>query len=130
MGNGLWSFIGKIRFYLVLGFGLMVIFWFYLVLFFDGLRHREGGGLFQAFLTEEPFGIAALFPLGEVSLVDGVATEILGEDELDFRQAIEPAHEPDEAHAITEGEIDLIADMGGQTSNFSGASHGWLIDDG
>jgi len=130
MGNGLWSFIGKIWFYLVLGLRLRFIFWFYLVLFFDGLRHREGGGLFQAFLTEEPFGIAALFALGEVGLVDGVAAEILGEDELDFRQAIEPAHQFDEAHAVAKGEIDLIADMGGQTGNFSSASHGGLIDNG
>lgn len=57
-----------------------------------------------------PIEVAALSPLGEVLLADGVAGELVGDDFLDFGELIEPGGDGFFAFAVFEAGVDLFAD--------------------
>ena len=66
----------------------------------------ELGGLGGDVLAGKPFLEAALAPVGEVLLADGVAVEVFGEDFLDFRQGIEPADDLLAFRAVLEAGVE------------------------
>ena len=68
-----------------------------------------------------PFGIAAFAPFGNVLRSDGTTAELFGEDFLDGGQGVEPGEDVKGASAVEEALIDLLADFGGQTGDFSGS---------
>jgi hypothetical protein len=86
----------------------------------------EVGGVFHelvervALLVEVlPIEEAALFPMGEIDFVDGLAVEVVGEDGLDFREGVEPGGELLGFLAVVEALVELVADGAGEAGDFA-----------
>jgi len=90
----------------------------------DCFASGEIGDLAQCLLLEEPFAIAALFPVGKVGFVDGAALEIALEDGLGFREGIEPVDELAAGFAVVEAAVEegakFARDDGRSTAQFLG----------
>jgi len=80
----------------------------------DCFASGEIGDLAQCLLLEEPFAIAALFPVGKVGFVDGAFLEIALEDGLGFREGIEPVDELAAGFAVVEAAVEEGAKFAGE----------------
>ena len=76
------------------------------------------GGLHEG-LFLQPVGIGVGFPFAEVLFVDGPAAKFVGEDGLDFGEAVEPGDEAVAGDAIADGAGELAADVAGQAPDFT-----------
>jgi hypothetical protein len=76
-----------------------------LVGFLDELRDPVAG-----LLVAQPILEAALFPFGEVGLIDGASVEVGGEGVFDFGEAVEPVDEAGAGLAIGEAVVEFFAD--------------------
>jgi hypothetical protein len=79
---------------------------------------EELGGV----VLEEPIAEAALFPFGEVLFGDGAVVEVGGEDGFDFGDGIEPGKDGFVGLMVVETEVDFVAEVVGETSDFADAS--------
>jgi len=70
-----------------------------------------------------PVKKAALLPLGEVDLVDGVSFEISFKDFFDFGEGVEPGDESDAGFAIIEAAVEFFAEVAGEAGDFTVESH-------
>jgi hypothetical protein len=92
---------------------------------FGGVRGKLGGAV-DGVLMGEPLWVAALFPLIEVLLCDGMAVVIAVKDGADFGEGVEPLDETTAFFAVTETAIELGADFAREAGDFTGAGHGIL----
>ena len=92
---------------------------------FLGMLH-QAPAQFEAILVLDPVLVAALHPLGEVGLFDGLTVEVGLEDGLDFGEGVEPVHQYLADFAVAEAVVEFFAELVGEAGNFSGA-HGELI---
>ena len=83
----------------------------------------EFAGVFEEFLGGEPVEEAAVVPFGEVLGADGDAGEMLGEEGLDFGEAVQPLDEVHAGFAVVEALVELVAKRAGETGDFAGAFH-------
>jgi hypothetical protein len=92
----------------------------------DGLEIVPGGsqfaGMGEDVLAEEPFFEAALTPVGEVLLVDGLSVEAL-EDGFDLGQGVEPEDDLFAFVAVLEADVELGANIPREAGNFTDACH-------
>jgi hypothetical protein len=77
------------------------------------------GGLSEGGLLEEPGGMVAFFPFGEVSLADGASGEGGGQDLQDLGIGIEPDDDGFAGLAVAQAGVDLLANMMGQAGDFT-----------
>jgi hypothetical protein len=77
--------------------------------------------LLPAFAVTLPVREATEAPIGEIGFCDWTASETVGENFLDFRQAVKPRQEFISGHAVFEFLVELIADALRQAGDFSGS---------
>jgi len=91
---------------------------------------QEAAGLSEGILLEEPGGVVAFFPFGEVGLGNRMAGKGGGQDLPDFRAGVEPGDDLSALLAVAQTEVDLLAEVMGQPGDFTlrGGGHGsiWL----
>ena len=95
--------------------------------------HAGGGGLdfggvfgeeleaFEEFLPGLPFLEAALSPVAEVLLVDGVSIEGVAEEGLDFGEAVEPLGEDAGGDVAVHAMVNFFAEGTGEGCDFADA---------
>ena len=90
----------------------------------EGFFVIEVVGEGEGTVAGEPVAVAAIFPLGKVGRGEGLGGELGGEDGLDLGEGVEPLEEGSAGLAVEAAAVELVADGGGETGDFSGAGHG------
>jgi hypothetical protein len=87
----------------------------------------EGGEVIETreeIVAELPFDEAALAPLGDVLLVDGLSVEGgAAEGFFDLRERVEPMGDVAARLVAIEAEVDFVTEGGGETGDFAGTRH-------
>lgn len=89
-----------------------------------GFGH-ETAGFGEGGLLEEPVGVVAFFPLGEVGRGEGMACKLGGEQMLDFGHGVERRDDLAGGLAVAQTGVDILADMMGKAGDFTdgGVAH-------
>jgi hypothetical protein len=78
-----------------------------------------------AVFLKQPIAKAAVTPLGDVIIGNGMPGETFGEDALDYRQGVQPGNQVATKSAVVEALVEFLADGAGKARDFSGScSHG------
>ena len=88
-------------------------------------------GQHAGFPQAQPFGVAAVPPLGQALFVDGPAAEIGGQDRLDLRLRVEPLQQGAAWRALVEAAVEFFADRLGQPGDFTvaGEDHKTIMNE-
>jgi len=82
------------------------------------------GEFFEEFLAGLPLEEAAVTPVGDVLLANGLAVEGLAEDGFDVGDGVEPFDEIAGGGGAFEAAVEFVADGAGEAGDFGDAGHG------